>query len=333
MNLLNLIRTPKDETADTLVGLADRLLPKRRPACVATLDDAYALRRDLQVLDDSATISQATHAAIRDRLRRLDAVIPRLQTAARMRASASRLAEDRAIHTAAVEASTVELASADRRLADVSAQLERVEARLAALNAESEARRAAEVAEFNALEGQVLAAIQAGDEKAEQAASDQLASLTAHRSGDAGLQVRIDQTQRVRDGLAADRDARAAERALAAQRLHGAALEVASLDADATMARAAGVLFDLVIQRAAAVAAGVPNAAVRYSLSPMTIRVMRTGRVWFADGPEEASSDVAIDIKLEQLRRMLDEPLPDLAPLATALPEVPDLRAAAAALM
>ena len=71
---------------------------------------------------------------------------------------------------------------------------------------------------------------------------------------------------------------------------------------------------------------------MRYATNTTTLRVMSAQRAWFTSAAHGAvPADVAVTGRLEELARMLAEPLPPLGELASPLPDLPNLRNALAA--
>lgn len=335
MKIMSLFTRPGNEateTVDAMKAMADRLTPKKLPACVATVDDAQRLRSELgRLLDDRPAIG-ALSKALRDRIAVLDDLLAALRFAMKLRAAAAHLVEDRVTRAKESDRAAAQLEQAEREVRDVDVQLLRLDTRLNALVAEHEASQAAAGAEVSAVEAQLRAAIQAGDEKAELAASEELGRVTARRADDLGLRARLDQTRLARAELQAQRDAREAERVAAKRKRCVAACEVAAVDADAAANRLSLVVLDLVVQRREAAAAGLDNASWQYGTNTITLRVMSAQRAWFtAESDGGKTTDVAVTGPLQRLAHLLANPLPPLGELASPLPDLPALSNALAA--
>lgn len=333
MNLLKLFGVPADETTNSLTALADKLVPKKLPACVANLHAAYELRRNLQLVSEVPGVSRETVSAARPRLQILDALIVRMQIAGMMRASALRLSEDRKRCEGEQAAARQGLAVVGRELADLAPRVQRAEERLSALKAERDAKEAAIAAERAAAEQRLRAAIQAGDERTEESAALDLAQIGPDKTWRESLAVRIDETERVLAGLVQARNDCRARQATLAGELNMAATLAAAIESDAAMNRLSVALFDLIVQRASTRTTH-PAVDSRYGFGDMVLKIHAAGRAWFADSTDaDNPAVVRIEDKLERLRRALTDELPDLAVLAQPLPGVADVRAAAVALM
>ena len=320
MKLPDLFRSK--ERPEGLEKLAAQLLPRKLPERVADLARALALRSELQAVQDGRPFTTPTlHAAINRRLRALDPLLARMQMAARMQGCAPRIAEDRAAVASRVSAASADVESHERVAQAARSRFDDLDARLARLVQQEEATRTAGLASVEAAQVSVRAAVEAGDDVAEEAAARAQAEA-ASQADTAGraLAIRITETRRLRDSAAVDVDQAEGTLRERMQALHAARLEAAAIDADAALNAASVALFALVVARAAAHGAGVANVDSRYSL-PSVVRVFSAGRVWFADGHDQAGpADARIGDKLIQLHRLLSSELPDLSILSQPLP-------------
>lgn len=322
-NPLNLFRgaAVKVDFNQDLLALADRLVPADCP--VSTPEEARALDIELQRIQDlgpSAGVDRDVVAAIRPRRELLSRVYARLNRAARIRTSIASEAADRA-HFAQLRVKASEVL--DALTSQSTTEQERVKAteeRLAKLQASLAALTAATSAQLSAAEDELRAAIGAGNDAAEVEAARRHAGLLDEKNESVVLKLRIVETQRLRDSLAATAARVESERQQALQALRDAEGGAAAVETDAALSRAAFAMLDFGMARNAAIAAGVNNAAIRFAIGGV-FHVARAGRAWYIDSVnQDAPADVIVGQQIDALCSLLASNLPSTMILAERLP-------------
>lgn len=287
MKILDLLTGRKADDAMTLAHLADALAPASLPAHLATTELCMAYRGAIEDLYESTPPGgDGVRARIGQQRAAVDALIPRLQIADKIRAALAQRASDQSGARKRLATASKTIAAAEAAHREATEKRAAVAARLAELQGAREVIERASADDLNAARERLDAAVLAGDQAQELAASRDVAALQSAQlvpsAEAAALALRIERTAAHLDTLDAAVTTAAATLATTQREQVSAEIELAKAVCDEASDRYALAL--LSVMRAAGMARQYAFTDITnglQSLSAATLWVGDHRRTWF----------------------------------------------------